>query len=346
MKVHHNTFRAPIRAIAIRGVPQEQADIHHNWFFQEQPGSLAIMPWPTGGETRVSLHDNAYGAQRPAVWDISYGSFQEAFEAAMTAYTAHQTAQARAWFVQALGLAGSGAERARTQLQIAHCYLRDRVFNVAKYHYEAVLNTPDADARDRQTAQSRLERIKEATTKSTRQWDLAFSDDFERDELGADWKVLVGEWHIEGGKLLATGGHAEIVIAKKFPGCQRIEFDAATSAARACDFSPSIQGAGRGTARETGYLLQFGGAGNTLNRILRNDVQIEDRSVQRFIKLGAVHHVLAELDGDTVRLVVDGETIVECRDPNPLLGPDNETVGLYIYADTLIDNVKVFTSGA
>jgi len=67
LKIHHNTFRAPITAIGIRGVPQQEADIHHNWFFQERPGRLVLLPWPTGGETRVSLHDNAYGAAQPKV---------------------------------------------------------------------------------------------------------------------------------------------------------------------------------------------------------------------------------------------------------------------------------------
>jgi len=344
MKMHHNTFRAPIRAIAIRGVPEQEADIHHNWFFHSAPGSLVIMPWPTGDETRVNMHDNAYGIRDPAVWDITYNSYQEAFEAGMTAYTAHETAQARARFVQALDLAGSGAERAKLQLHIGHCYLRNRAFHVARYHYEAVLNTPEADARTLLAAQNRLEQVEKATPESTRKWDLAFSDDFERDQLGDDWKVLVGEWRTEGGKLVSTGSHAEIVITRKFPGCQRLEFEAMTNAARPCDFSPSIQGAGLGTARATGYLLQFGGAGNTLNRILRNDQQIEDRSVQRFIEPGKVHHVVAELDGDTVRLIVDGYTIMEARDYPPLLGPGHETVGLYIYAETAIDNIKVFTS--
>jgi hypothetical protein len=344
LKIHHNTFRAPIRAIAIRGVPQQQADIHHNWFFQSEPGSLTIMPWPTGAETNVKMHENAYGARDPAVWDIAYNSYQEALAAGMTAYKARQTAQARARFTQALELAGSAAERANVQLHIGHCYLSDRAYHVARHHYEAVLNTPGADARDLQTAQSRLQQVNKATPKSTRQWDLAFSDDFERDQLGDDWKVLFGEWHIEAGKLVATGGHAEIAITKKFPGCQRIEFDAMTNAERPCDFSPSIQGAARGTVRDTGYLLQFGGAGNTLNRILRNDQQIEDRSVQRFIEAGKVHHLVAELDGNAIRLTVDGYIIMEAEDLQPLVGVEHEMVGLYLYSESVIDNVKVFTS--
>jgi len=70
MKIHHNTFRNPdICAIAIRGVPQEQADIHHNWFSHAEPGEAVIRPWPTGGETRMEMHDNAYGQENPVVRD-------------------------------------------------------------------------------------------------------------------------------------------------------------------------------------------------------------------------------------------------------------------------------------
>jgi hypothetical protein len=68
MRIHHNTFRNPgVRAIAIRGVPQEGADIHHNWFFHAEPGVGVILPWPAGGETRVEMHDDAYGQQQPTV---------------------------------------------------------------------------------------------------------------------------------------------------------------------------------------------------------------------------------------------------------------------------------------
>ena len=72
MKVHHNTFRcAGVNAIVIRGVPVELADIHHNWFFTDKLGGTDVRPWPTGGETHVISHDNAYGQEKPAVLDAS-----------------------------------------------------------------------------------------------------------------------------------------------------------------------------------------------------------------------------------------------------------------------------------
>ena len=68
MKVHHNTFCCTsATGIVIRGVPVELADIHHNWFFYDKPGERDVRPWPTGGETHVNSHDNAYGQEQPKV---------------------------------------------------------------------------------------------------------------------------------------------------------------------------------------------------------------------------------------------------------------------------------------
>jgi len=69
LKIHHNTFRSPVRAIAIRGVPQETAEIHHNWFYKAKPDGAVISPWPTGGDTHINLVDNAYGTENPALLD-------------------------------------------------------------------------------------------------------------------------------------------------------------------------------------------------------------------------------------------------------------------------------------
>ena len=67
MKVHHNTFMLAEQAtVVIRGVPQQQADIHHNWF-AHTAASGPVRPWPVGGETHVTCHDNAYGRDKPAV---------------------------------------------------------------------------------------------------------------------------------------------------------------------------------------------------------------------------------------------------------------------------------------
>jgi hypothetical protein len=57
--IHHNTFRRCPRAIAIRGTPQRQARVHHNWFSGPTPAAAVR----TGGNTLI--HPNAYGVVRP-----------------------------------------------------------------------------------------------------------------------------------------------------------------------------------------------------------------------------------------------------------------------------------------
>jgi hypothetical protein len=344
--IHNNTFRAPIRAIAIRGVPQEPSEIYNNWFYQSEPGPNTIMPWPVGGETNVIVRDNAYGLESPALADERKADFREAMDAALAAVEQRNTSQARVWLSQALDMAATDAERAAAHLHLGHCAMSDRLGYLAAAHYEQVLASADAAAEDRTIARGRLDRIRRAEAdRPAREWILALEDNFDRDELGEHWKVLVGDWKVQDGVLRNGPGHSEVVITRPFPGMHRLEFEAMTDVQRPCDFTSAIHTtAAVSSVRNAGYLLQFGGAGNTLNRILRNDQQIEDRAVQRFIEPGRWHTVVAELDGDTVRLIVDGKTIVEAYDRLPLVGEGHDRVGLYLYNVTHIRAVRVYTS--
>lgn len=62
ISIHHNTFTNPkVRAIGIRGVPEDKADIYNNWFAQDKPGKDVLIPWPAGKESNVFLYNNAFG---------------------------------------------------------------------------------------------------------------------------------------------------------------------------------------------------------------------------------------------------------------------------------------------
>jgi hypothetical protein len=62
IEIHNNTFQAPTTAVAIRGVPQERCDIHHNWFAKHARAEQAVR---AGEKTWVK--DNVYG-EEPARW--------------------------------------------------------------------------------------------------------------------------------------------------------------------------------------------------------------------------------------------------------------------------------------
>ena len=59
MEIHHNTFRSTRRAIVIRGVPEEEATIHNNWFHHRSPQQAVRSE----GHTRM-MH-NACGRRDP-----------------------------------------------------------------------------------------------------------------------------------------------------------------------------------------------------------------------------------------------------------------------------------------
>ena len=55
--IHHNTFQGTQAAVVIRGVPSQEAEVHHNWFVK--PAGQSVR---TSGNTRV--HDNVYGLEK------------------------------------------------------------------------------------------------------------------------------------------------------------------------------------------------------------------------------------------------------------------------------------------
>lgn len=57
MHIHHNTFQGRHRHVAIRGIPCQIADIHHNWF--TGPSNKRIS---SGGNTKV--YRNVYGPEK------------------------------------------------------------------------------------------------------------------------------------------------------------------------------------------------------------------------------------------------------------------------------------------
>jgi hypothetical protein len=57
MEIHHNTFLGKQKAVGIRGVPSQGANIHHNWF--AMPVKQTVF---TGGNTRI--YRNVYGPDK------------------------------------------------------------------------------------------------------------------------------------------------------------------------------------------------------------------------------------------------------------------------------------------
>jgi len=58
IEIYNNTFRAKQTPVVIRGVPEEQCDIHHNWFAEHRASEQAVR-----ASARTQVHDNAYGSK-------------------------------------------------------------------------------------------------------------------------------------------------------------------------------------------------------------------------------------------------------------------------------------------
>lgn len=62
LSIHHNTFLSTARAVAIRGVTTNGADIHHNWFAHADTSHATIAH-----EVNTNIGPNACGRRRPRV---------------------------------------------------------------------------------------------------------------------------------------------------------------------------------------------------------------------------------------------------------------------------------------
>lgn len=63
IEIYNNTFRAPQRAVVIRGIPEEKCDIYQNWFAAHVDEEAAVK----GISERTTARNNAYGASSETI---------------------------------------------------------------------------------------------------------------------------------------------------------------------------------------------------------------------------------------------------------------------------------------
>jgi hypothetical protein len=174
-------------------------------------------------------------------------------------------------------------------------------------------------------------------------WELAFSDDFKRAELGTDWKTMDGKWSVENGCLVSKGD-GTLISNRKFPGLQKVTFDAVVTPSNLVStINPFIHAGPKGQA--TGYQLQFGIKDNSASTIIRKGKPL--RFSQVVIEPGKTHSFVAEYDGLNVRHTLDGKVVAAYPEAKPILGEVHEQLGFYVNnASVKISNLKVYTAKA
>jgi len=173
-------------------------------------------------------------------------------------------------------------------------------------------------------------------------WTLAFSDNFERDLVADDWKALNGDWRIEKGWLKGRG---EINCILRFPGPQRVEYDArsAEDSPRDDPLVSDLSGvlACDDNGLKNGYFFGFGSDDNTCSKIL-----VLEKEIARYgtlIKPFQTHHVVCEWDGEKLTHIIDGEVVRSETPEDRLTGSRHEQIGFYLWQIGKVDNVRVYT---
>ena len=148
-----------------------------------------------------------------------------------------------------------------------------------------------------------IDNVKVFTKTDGGEWELQFQDDFERDNLGAEYNVRDGSVSIEAGRLNGSG---TVMLAKSFPGAHRIEYDAVSDAERLGDLSAFISSTDAGF-RE-GAFFGFGSNWNTHSKVMVYGEEVSSNR-EAVIARGKTHRILCERDGGRLRHVLDGQEI-------------------------------------
>lgn len=178
-----------------------------------------------------------------------------------------------------------------------------------------------------------------------------FNDAFDRAELGPNWRDTGGGYGINDGKLVAAKAYNHpLWLRKRLPVDVSLEIDV-QSMSPSGDIKLEIFGDGesfdpdRGGYVSTGYVLIFGGWGNSLSVICRNNEHDEGRKASRAdrrVEPGRSYHFQITRKGGLIDWRVDGQPFLTWTDPAPLLGRGHEYLALNDWeAEVRFDNLSI-----
>lgn len=176
-----------------------------------------------------------------------------------------------------------------------------------------------------------------------------FHDDFERKDLGPEWRSTGGSWSIRNGRLRVKGARNKpLWLARTLPRDVRIELDA-RSESPAGDIKLEVFGDGASKAESTSYtatsyVVIFGGWDNTLNVLARMNEHGEDRVVGPPYKVvqGKTYRMKIERRGGMLRAWADDHELGVMNDPDPLEGPGHDHFAFNDWeAELWFDNLRI-----
>ncbi|MBD3240070.1 MAG: protein kinase [Chitinivibrionales bacterium] len=201
------------------------------------------------------------------------------------------------------------------------------------------------------------EKIKEWVT-----WRQLYVQDFSNytsEQFGRDWHYYASSdwfnfsaheqidnaaWGVRDGALYGLGKNAlnALTFARPIPGDLRIEWDI-TLLRRANNANCYIGGVSRNEA----YTFHVGHSNSSVNANLTKGAQLQllDRTVlPDTLRIGETHRMRMEREGQRVRLLMNGRTVFDYRDPDVLSGLGHQTFGFEVALgnEIVIDNIVVY----
>lgn len=179
--------------------------------------------------------------------------------------------------------------------------------------------------------------------------DQEFVDDFDRRELGDDWRNTGGPYEIVDGELHVAGAkNHPLWLKRRLPQDLRVSFTARSESTDG-DIKFELFGDGVSSARQasyvaTGYVLIFGGWHNSKTIIARRDEHGPDVKTKRGVRVvkGKQYQFKAERRGGLLRWWIDDELMLELDDVVPLKGKGHDHFGFNNWSTPLFfDNFRV-----
>jgi hypothetical protein len=192
---------------------------------------------------------------------------------------------------------------------------------------------------------------------TTTQIGPGFADNFDRPALGYNYWATGGYWRIVNGELLSPGAkNNPLWLKAALPADVQVEFDARSDSP---DGDIKAEIFGNGYDHASGYILIFGGWGNSITAIARLDehgipvpammpnplphngeVRAERRDLH--VEQGHTYHWTIRRQGGTLTWALDGQPAMEIIDPQPLRGAGHDRFAFNTWdVDVFYDNLKI-----
>lgn len=179
-----------------------------------------------------------------------------------------------------------------------------------------------------------------------RVWRLVFSDDFLTPAAASHWDIS-GKWEIRDGELRIRGEEFLFAILKTpFPGDVRLVFDCRLASESLSDvscFLGTTLSSDANRPHQSGYYFQYGGWGNKKNILGAHGNILWNQPATPLVR-DRLFHVEAQKVGNRLMLHVDGETIMDVRDPAPVFGSAHAFLGVSSWGThACFSNIRVYT---